>query len=153
MQIEIQLSEKKEGAAVVLLANLSYVQGGKTWHANVKGQGSTREDAAADLVSNRMRAPMRAALLRHLAAGDPPDPKADEPQSQPAASGEEVSSPAKSDTPQPQTDTAPQTSEPEAENSTPNKTPSESSESSETPDGTTPESQSSQTTESDDEDF
>ena len=101
---KIELKEHKAGKAVVLLAKIHYVRGGKTWVSTVKGQGATRSEAAADLAGKRLSVALKSMLLAKLKEADAVDasktkapvPKADKSLTPPQSDGEDKNGAAKS---------------------------------------------------------
>ncbi len=118
--VNIEVKELKEGAVTKVVAQIKYDRGGREWMSTVSGQGASRADAVADLVSRKFKtafAPMLLSKLEEML------PKAQSPKVPESADTSEAPDKDKSserdkkDTPKApkdQTDTPPQTSAPEA---------------------------------------
>lgn len=95
MQVNVELKERREGATVILVANLSYPRGGRLWHSTVSGQGASRADAVEDLAKRRLNAALRPMLLAKLDEMDVQQattaevPKAPEPSAESAVDGQD----------------------------------------------------------------
>ena len=89
LQLNVKLSERREGAQLLVTARMEFEADGKVWYANAVGRGANRADAVADLSKGKMPSRIQPAFLKHLLAMDAADPKAVKPLDPPATSGEE----------------------------------------------------------------